>query len=78
MDAWKLEQHAETFISFATEKLPDGIWKRLYDTAIGLLSGALTGRLCFRLYAEIVELQSQVAELRKQVAELKVRDHAHV
>ncbi|HET8923626.1 MAG TPA: hypothetical protein VFN26_11600 [Candidatus Acidoferrum sp.] len=71
MDSYKLEQHVETFAPFATEKLPDGIWKRLYDSALGSLTGVLVGRLGFRLYAEIVELQAQVAELRAQVAELQ-------
>ncbi len=59
----ELESHVNGFREIATEKLPDQLWKGLHDTVIGLLSVHLLGRLCFRLFARITELENRLAKL---------------
>ena len=61
----ELEGHVESFGKLATERLPDGLWRGLHETVIGLLSVHLLGRLCFRLFARIAELENRLAKLEE-------------
>lgn len=58
-----LEYHVEGFKNLAVEKLPNGLWDSLYNTVIGLMSVHLVARLCFRLFAEIKELEARIERL---------------
>jgi hypothetical protein len=61
----ELESQVEAFETLALEKLPDGLWSRLYEPILGKLGPALVGRLVFRLFVEIRELRAEIAALKK-------------
>ena len=63
MDYYALEANIEAFKTLAKERMPDALWSSLHDCIIGMLSVHLLGRLAFRLFVQIKELEQRVAKL---------------